>query len=182
VAAQIALLRAVNVGGRSLKMAELAAFMRDLGFADAKTLLQSGNLVFSSGGDGGEALERRFESEAEKRLALPTDFIVRGAREWFALIDNNPFSEEAKSDPAHLVVAPLKAAPASGALEALQAAIVGRERVAIVGREAYLVYPDGIGNSKLTLAIIEKKLNVRTTMRNWNTVLKLEALAETLTA
>jgi uncharacterized protein (DUF1697 family) len=176
MAAQIALLRAVNVGGRSLKMADLAAFMRDLGFDDARTLLQSGNLVFSSG-EGGEALEQRLEAEIEKRLGLKTDVIVRGAHEWAALIDHNPFPEEAESDPAHRVAAPLKAKPAAGARESLRAAIVGRERVEIIGRDAYLVYPDGIGSSKLTLAIIEKKLGVRTTARNWNTVLKLQGLA-----
>ena len=179
MAAQVALLRAVNVGGRSLKMAELAAFMRDLGYADAKTLLQSGNLVFSADKTG-EVLERRLEPEAEKRLGLKTDFIVRSAAAWSAMIKKNPFPDEAKSDPAHLAVAPLKAAPAAGALDALRVAIVGRERVEIIGDDAFIVYPDGIGTSKLSLSVIERKLGVRTTLRNWNTVLKLEALAQTL--
>ena len=70
-----------------------------------------------------------------------------------------------------------KAAPADGALEALRAAIKGPEQVAIVGRNAYLVYPDGIGRSKLTITVIEKKLGVRGTARNWNTVLKLAEMA-----
>jgi uncharacterized protein (DUF1697 family) len=60
---------------------------------------------------------------------------------------------------------------------ALQKAIVGREIVRAQGRSAYIVYPDGIGRSKLTAAMIEKKLGTRGTGRNWNTVLKLAALA-----
>ena len=59
---------------------------------------------------------------------------------------------------------------------ALQKAIVGREVVRAKGRCAYIVYPDGIGRSKLTGALIEKKLGTRGTARNWNTVLKLRNL------
>jgi uncharacterized protein (DUF1697 family) len=61
---------------------------------------------------------------------------------------------------------------------ALKAAIKGREIVRAKGRELYIVYPDGIGRSKLTIALIEKKLNTRGTGRNWNTVLKLLEMAE----
>jgi uncharacterized protein (DUF1697 family) len=49
--------------------------------------------------------------------------------------------------------------------------------VRAAGRQAYIVYPDGIGESKLTITVIEKKLGSRGTGRNWNTVLKLGALA-----
>jgi uncharacterized protein (DUF1697 family) len=59
---------------------------------------------------------------------------------------------------------------------ALQKAIVGREVVRAKGRCAYVVYPDGAGRSKLTNVMIEKTLGARGTARNWNTVLKLDAL------
>ncbi len=71
----------------------------------------------------------------------------------------------------------LKGAPDAGAVAALQAAITGREVVRADGRHAYLVYPDGVGRSRLTLALIEKKLGTSGTARNWNTALKLAALA-----
>jgi uncharacterized protein (DUF1697 family) len=71
----------------------------------------------------------------------------------------------------------LKQAPDAGAVEALQAAITGREVVRAVGRQAYITYPDGIGDSRLTINVIEKKLGSRGTGRNWNTVLKLGTLA-----
>ncbi|HZC15749.1 MAG TPA: DUF1697 domain-containing protein [Caulobacteraceae bacterium] len=173
MASHIALLRAVNVGGRGLKMGDLAAFARDLDLGEPRTLLQSGNLVFESPARGTAALERRLEAEAEKRFGFPIDFMVRSAAEWRALMRANPFTAAARDDPAHLLVMPLKAAPAKGALERLRAAIKGPEVVDVTVRDAYLVYPDGIGRSKLTLTVIEKALGVRGTARNWNTVVKL---------
>ena len=70
----------------------------------------------------------------------------------------------------------LKDAPARGGVAALQAAIKGREVVKTKGKQAFAVYPDGIGRSKLTAALMEKHLGTRGTGRNWNTVLKLAAL------
>jgi len=71
----------------------------------------------------------------------------------------------------------LRDAPDRAAVAGLQKAIAGREVVRTSGRHAYIVYPDGIGRSRLTVALIEKKLGTRGTGRNWNTVLKLAALA-----
>jgi uncharacterized protein (DUF1697 family) len=174
----VALLRAVNVGGRTLAMADLKAMLADIGLASARTLLQSGNVVFDSAGRGGAALETFLERETAKRLKLEADYLVRTAAEWTSIIAANPFPREAKDDPAHLVVMPLKGAPTKADIAALEATIKGREYVRAKGRELYMVYPDGIGRSKLTIAVIEKTLATRGTARNWNTVLKLRALAE----
>ncbi len=173
----MALLRAVNLPGHQpVAMAGLRELPTGLGLADARTLLQSGNLVFRSAGRAPAQLETLLEAEAEKRLGLRTDFFVRTAKEWQALVAANPFPAEAQDDPGHLLVVFLKDAPTPAAVEALRAAIVGRERVEAVGRQAYFVYPDGVGRSRLTTALIEKKLGTRGTGRNWNTVLKLHAL------
>jgi uncharacterized protein (DUF1697 family) len=174
----VALLRALNVGGRTLAMADLKAMLADIGLGSARTLLQSGNVVFKSAGKSGAALETFLEKETAKRLKLEADYLVRTAAEWKSIIAANPFPREAKDDPAHLVVMPLKAAPTRAHVAALEAAIKGREYVRAKGRELYMVYPDGIGRSKLTIAVIEKALVTRGTARNWNTVLKLQALAK----
>lgn len=172
----IALLRAVNVAGHApIKMADLRDLAAELGFAEPRTLLQSGNLVFEGKG-GAEALERTLEEALAQRLDLHTEVFVRSAVDWAGAIAGNPFREEAKSDPSHLVLLPLKQAPKAAAVTALQAGIVGREQVRTDGRHAYISYPDGIGRSKLTMAVIEKKLGTSGTGRNWNTVLKLAAL------
>jgi uncharacterized protein (DUF1697 family) len=177
VTVAIALLRAVNVGGRSLKMADLVSLARDLDLAAPRTLLQSGNLVFETPDALDANLERRLEAGAEARFGFPIDFVVRSAADWRAMIARNPFGAAARDDPSHLLVMALKTARADGALEALRAAISGREEVAVAGRDAYLVYPDGVGRSKLTVQVIERHLKTRGTARNWNTVVKLAAMA-----
>jgi len=175
---QIALLRGVNVGGRSsLPMARLKALLEEMGFANPRTLLQSGNAVFESKDLGGAPLEVLLERELEARLGLKTAFRVRTAAEWAELVARNPFKAGAKADPSHLLVMFLKDPPSAEAVAALQAAIVGRERVEAHGRQAYIVFPDGIGRSKLTPAVLEKRLGAGGTGRNWNTVLKLAAMA-----
>ena len=175
----IALLRAVNLGPHNrIGMADLKALLVGLGFADAQTLLQSGNVVFSGGNKTTAALEQTLERAAAKQLGVETDFFVRTGNEWQAIIDANPFPREAKDDPGHLLAVIMKDEIAAANVTALQKAIVGREVVRANGRCAYIVYPDGIGRSKLTNAMIEKKLGSRGTARNWNTVLKLRALVE----
>jgi uncharacterized protein (DUF1697 family) len=174
----VALLRGINVGGHKLvTMADLRELLMQLGLSDAKSLLQSGNLVFRAEATTGAYLEHLLEVGAEKRLALQTEFFVRSAEEWKAVVARNPFRREAEHDPSHLVVMFFKDAPRVGGVEALQAAISGPEVVRAQGTQAYIVYPSGIGRSRLTNALIEKKLGTRGTARNWNTVLKLSALA-----
>ena len=174
----IALLRAVNVGGRAkIAMADLKVLMDDMGLEDGRTLLQSGNLVFRARGLPGDELERRLEDEAEHRLGLKTDVLVRTAAEWSRVIEANPFAREAADDPGRLLVLALKAPPVAGGLDALRAAITGPERIAGEGRHVYAVYPEGVGGSRLTTPLIERRLGVRATGRNWNTVLKLQAAA-----
>jgi len=174
----IALLRAVNLAGyNKVGMADLRELIVGLGFTDAQTLLQSGNVVFSGGNKTTAALEQTLERAAAKQLGIETDFFVRTAKEWQAIVDANPFPREAKEDPGHLLAVIMKDEISAATVTALQKAIVGREVVRGKGRCAYIVYPDGIGRSKLTAAMIEKKLVTRGTGRNWNTVLKLAALA-----
>lgn len=173
----IALLRAVNLGAHNkVAMSDLRALLAELGMQDPQSLLQSGNLVFRSRARPPRQLERVFDDAAAGRLGLKTEFFVRTAREWAAIIADNPFPREARFDPGHLVLMCLKASPDPAAVTALQKAISGRELIRANGRHAYIVYPDGIGRSRLTIAMIEKYLATRGTGRNWNTVVKLGAL------
>ena len=174
----IGLLRAVNLGGYNrIGMADLREFLTRLGLQDVKTLLQSGNFVGRSDVRSSSELERLVEGAAAKQLGLTTDVLVRSDTEWKTLIAKNPFPKEAKLDPSHLLAVVLKAAPDRASVKTLEQAITGREIVHVQGRCAYIVYPDGIGRSRLTSAVIDNKLGTRGTARNWNTVLKLAALA-----
>jgi uncharacterized protein (DUF1697 family) len=173
----VALLRAVNLGSHNqVRMADLRDLCGRLDLAEARTLLQSGNVVFRGASRSGAALERTLEAELEKGLGVRTDFFVRTAKEWNELVSANPFPAEAKRDPGHLLALVLKDAPEPADVKALQAAITGPELIRAVGRTAYVVYPAGVGTSRLTNVVIEKKLGTRSTGRNWNTVLKLQAL------
>src|SRR5688572_8701744 len=158
-------------------MTELRELLTGLGMLDVQTLLQSGNVVFRSDIRSTSEAERLIESAAAQRLRLETDVLVRSGKEWTGIIAGNPFPKEAKRDPSHLLAVTLKNAPTRANVAALQDAITGREIASVQGRCAYIVYPDGIGRSRLTSAVIEKTLATRGTGRNWNTVLKLAALA-----
>jgi len=163
----IALLRGINVGGnKMIAMSDLRDMAARLGLRDARTLLQSGNLVFTSGKSPAQ-LEKLLEREIDANV----DVFVRTAEEWRAVVARNPFGEEAKRDPGRLIVMTLKTSA-----DAKELVMPGREIARGSGREIYLYYPDGQGTSKLTNAVIEKKLGTRGTARNWNTVTKLAAL------
>jgi len=173
----VALLRAVNLGAyNKVAMADLRALCERLEMSEVRSLLQSGNLVFESTSRSAAGLERRLEEETGRALGVRTDFFVRSAKEWNDLVEANPFGQEAKADPGRLLVMCLKESPPRAAFTALEQAIRGRERVMAGTRHAYFVYPDGVGRSRLTTALIESKLETRGTARNWNTVLKLKEM------
>lgn len=173
----VALLRGINVAGHKMvAMSDLRDLVTKLGFVDVRSLLQSGNLVFRSKRRTPDQIEHLLETEALKGLGLQTDFFVRTAEEWKRIIERNPFQKEAEKDPGHLVAMFLKSAPNGDAVADLQNAIIGREVVRADGRHMYITFPDGQGRSRLTNALIEKKLGTRGTGRNWNTVLKLGAV------
>jgi uncharacterized protein (DUF1697 family) len=175
----VALLRGINVGGRNqVAMSDLVDLCGALGLAGARSLLQSGNLIFQSGRRTAPTLERLLEAETEKRLGVCVDYLVRTADQWQTIVKRNPFLEEAKRDPSHLVVMFLKGAAKANDVKALQAAIRGPEFLECQGEHLYIAYPAGIGRSKLTGTLIEKTLGVCGTARNWNTVLKLAALLD----
>ena len=175
----VALLRAVNVGGTGkVAMADLRAFFADLGYPDAQTIVQTGNVVFDAPEADPAALEKTLETEAAKRLGLKSDFIIRTAAEWRGLIAVNPFPDFAAGNPTFMVVSFAKTAPDKDAIAALEAATEGLpETLRVIGREIYIMYPEGQGRSKLDLAKVERRHpSVRATARNWNTVAKIAAL------
>jgi uncharacterized protein (DUF1697 family) len=173
----IGLLRAVNLGPTNkVAMSDLRDIITGLGMQDARTLLQSGNVVFRSSVRSAAKLEQLLEQALAQHLGRTTEVFVRTADELKAVIVGNPFPEFAARDPSHLLVVFLKEAVNPTAVAALAKAITGREEVRADGRHLYIVYPDGIGRSRLG-TLREAKIASRGTGRNWNTVLKLAALA-----
>jgi uncharacterized protein (DUF1697 family) len=178
MAVQIALLRAINVGGRSkVAMSDLRDVFGKMGFADIQTILQTGNIIFRSEKLSGEKLSARIEQQLVSDLGLQTDMLVRSAEEWVKIVAANPFPDIARDKPNFLVLMPLKTRPAAEVVESLRSAIKGPEMIETDGSQLYISYPAGIGRSKLTNSLIEARLQTRGTGRNWNTVLKIASAA-----
>jgi uncharacterized protein (DUF1697 family) len=173
----VALLRAVNVGGRKLPMAELRALCAELGWEDVGTYIQSGNLVFTAGGKP-EVIEAELERAIEKRFGLKVPAIVRTAAQWAELARGNPFAEAARDAPSRLMLMVSKSPPAGDAAETLQARARDGEQVRRAGDALWIHYPGGAGTSRLSPAQIDRAIGTPATARNHNTVLKLEEMLE----
>jgi uncharacterized protein (DUF1697 family) len=181
MSAVVCLLRGVNVGGRGIiRMAELKALFEALGFEPVHTVLQSGNVVFGTKPGNLPALVRKITAALESDLKATPDVILRTGAELGEVVARNPFPAEAKKDPGHLLVQFL-AGPADKSGEAkLKALANPPEKFVIHDREVYIHYAHGAGRSKLGGPAMDKALGTRGTARNWNTILKLLALAETI--
>ena len=166
----IALLRGVNVGGNILKMDRLRELCAALGAKNARTYVQSGNIVFEAAGSP-SSWEAKFEKKLTGESRLPVSVMVRSAAEISTVLAGNPFMKEKAIDTARLAVTFLREAPSKPALAALAALKIGSERYHHAGREIYLHCPNGFADAKLYT--LDKVLKQRTTTRNWNTVTKL---------
>jgi len=164
----VALLRAVNVGGRGkVPMAELRDLFEELGHTDVQTYIASGNVVF-----GGTPDARRIEAAIAGRFGVTTTVILRTAKQLAAVLDAHPFG----ADTAQSYVTFLAEKPPAAAVQAVHALDVEPDEVRIVGKELYLRFPNGLGRSK-TPARVDRALKVEGTNRNWLTVEKLAELS-----
>lgn len=174
-----ALLRAINVGGTSIiRMADLKALCEDIGFGDVRTLLQSGNVVFTATGSD-EAVAKKLAAAIEKNHGFRPAIVIRTTGELADAIARNPFPGAAKSEPNRLLVSFLAGPPVKDAAERLAAVKVDKEKLHLSGRELFVHYADGgMGTSKVGNAVLERALGAPATARNWNTVTKLQAMME----
>ena len=173
MAVWICLLRGVNVGGnKKVAMADLRALLGDLGLANARTLLQSGNAIFSATGAHGPALEKRIAAAIADQLGMDVKVLVRSDKELGRVVAANPFVErgvEIKQLHASFLSAP----PPAEVVSALDPAGYGPDEFEFGDRVIYTRCPNGIAGS--ALPSWEKVLGVTVTARSWSTVLKLAA-------
>jgi uncharacterized protein (DUF1697 family) len=167
VTSYVALLRAVNVGGRQLKMDDLKSIATKLGLRSPRTFIASGNLLFTSG-KSEAALKRELEAALTDHMGKTVEVMVRTDAEMRDVLAANPFADE----PGNRVAAIFfDRAPAAAAIAA--AKNIADERLALGTREIYVHYPGGMGNSKFRLGD-----NTPGTARNMNTVARLTELAK----
>ena len=174
----VALLRAVNVGGRKLPMGALRQLCEELAWSDVATYIQSGNVVFAADA-APETLEAALERAIAERFGLDVPVMVRRAGEWAALAGGNPFAQAARDEPNRLLLLVTKKSPAADAAERLAERAQGGEKVRLVGEGLWIHFAEGVARSKLTPAAIAKACGSPATGRNFRTVLKLgEMLAQ----
>jgi uncharacterized protein (DUF1697 family) len=171
----VAMLRAVNVGANPLKMQWLRQACDELGFAGARTWLQSGNVVFSSK-LGADAVARKLKGKLDGQTRLPVPVFVRTASEMAKIAAENPFLMQKGIDATKLHVTFLETRGLKPDTEKLDKLAGTRDAYRLVGREVYLHCPINYAQTKLSNAAIEKLLGPATT-RNWNTVNALSAMA-----
>lgn len=172
----VALLRGVNVGkGKRVAMADLRAVVEDLGFTDVATLLNSGNLLFRAPRVKPAGAAKRLAEAFAAELGLQTRVTVLTADELAALVADNPLVERADNLSRLLAAVPASVADLKR-LVPLAKRAWRPEAVALGPRAAYLWIPDGVLQSPLNEAVA-KVLGDAVTARNWNTILKLHALA-----
>jgi uncharacterized protein (DUF1697 family) len=161
-----AFLRAINVTGRNvLRMDDLRELCTSIGFANVRTLLASGNVVFEA---KRKPTEKQIAEAIREAAGLDIKVMLRNEAELRSAVERNPFNPV--RDPARLLVFFLDRAPAGRIVYS------GPETFHVDGREVYVDYVNGVGTSKLTSNLIERSLGVSGTARNWNTVTKLLAL------
>lgn len=170
----VALIRGINVGRAKRVAAELRVMMADLGYRDVRTLLNSGNIIFTvppkTKADPATCIEQALAS----RLGVSARVTVLSAAELAATIADNPLGEIADNS-SRLLVFVLTHPPDRSKLLHLTEQKWAPEAIAIGRRAAYLWCPAGIIDSALAAAI-SRILGDAVTSRNWATMTKLHAL------
>jgi len=174
----VALLRGINVSGQKLiKMETLRKVMEDFGFQNVKTYIQSGNILFdTSKNTTPEVLEKQIHDLIETHFGFDVSVVVTDKEmlQWISV--NNPYLKEKDIDLKKLYITFLGSEPINENIGSLHNANFEPDEIIIEGRIIFMKYNNPAGNSKLNNKLIENKLKVTATARNWNTTLKLLAL------
>lgn len=165
--AYVAMLRAVNVGGAKVSMADLKQIGVDAGYDAVSTHLNSGNLLFSS--NNGTAAEHAAAIAAalQELVGRPVPVVVRTPAELQRALDGAQ-EHFGGADQARVAVAFLDRSAGEGPADRLGE--WASEEYVIDDDVVYLHYPQGQADTKLTITVIEKKLGVRGTARGVKTV------------
>ena len=175
----ICMLRGVNVGGHNLiKMDALKALCVSLKLKDPQTYVQSGNVIFSTEENDLAKLGTRIQDAIERKIGFRPNLMLRTAAEMRKVVARNPFAKRSGIEPGKLLVNFLAADPGKDARENALAIKIGPEEMHLIGREAYIYFPNGQGRSKFPWPAIERALGTSATGRNWNSVTKMLEIAE----
>ena len=169
----IAFLRAINVGGHTVKMSHLRALFEALGLRHVETFIASGNMLFDAPSRDAGALEDRIERHLREALGYPVATFLRAPAEVAAVAAYRPFGAAGPGDGHTLSVGFLKAAPSAEAARRIAALRTGTDDFHVHGRELYWWCRTRLSESRVTGALLEKALGAPATFRNVTTVRRL---------
>ncbi|MGO9310421.1 MAG: DUF1697 domain-containing protein [Spirochaetia bacterium] len=175
----VALLRGVNVGtAKRVAMADLRALVEDLGYGEVRTLLNSGNIVFSAAGTVPRDAAVGIQKALEAKRGVSARVMVVSGKELSQVLAANPLARIA-DNPSRMLVGILGEAADRKKLAEIEDKDWGKEKIAWGGtdRAVYLWIPAGVIESKLNAAV-SKALGDELTARNWSTMLKLEQMTK----
>ncbi|HME36730.1 MAG TPA: DUF1697 domain-containing protein [Candidatus Sulfotelmatobacter sp.] len=177
----ISMLRGVNVVGRhKIKMEELRALYESLKFESPRTYIQSGNVIFRTKQKNSPALAKKIQNAIEKTFGFRPEIMLRTTEELRKAIAASPFPSHRNLHPSKILVTFLTAEPGPDARATLASLKGHPEEVHLKGRELYIYFPNGVGQSKLRWSNVERLTRTTGTARNWNSVSKMLAIAEEL--
>ncbi|MFC5996771.1 DUF1697 domain-containing protein [Pseudonocardia hispaniensis] len=171
------LLRGINVGGKTIAMADLRALLSDLGFDAVRTHLRSGNAVFRTADTPPAELAAWIEAAIAERLGMDVPCLIRTRDELRAVLAANPLAEVADNG-SRLMALFLSAEPDPAAAAEHDPTALDPQRIRLGDRVIYQWCPDGILQAPDVSAFVMKHWNLVVTGRNWNTVTKLATLLD----
>lgn len=175
----VAFLRAINVGGRTVKMEELRTLFEALGISEVGTFIASGNVIFEAKSKDVDTLQRKIEAHLHKSLGYEVATFVRTAAEVSAVAQYKPFTEAALKAAGALNVAFL-AAPLSDEMhKVLRGFKTDIDDFHVHAREIYWLCKKKQSESTFSNVRLEKALKIKTTFRGMNTVIRLAAKFDT---
>lgn len=172
----IVLLRGINVSGqKKIKMSDLILLFEKLEFQNVETYIQSGNVIFSSKENSVKKLESKISSSIKSKYGFDVQVLIVKPDEIECVLKNNPFIKKKKATE-KLYVTFLADKPNSENIKKLESKDFSPEEYTIDGKFIYLFYPNGAGKAKLNNNLLESKLRLQATTRNWNTIKTLSEL------
>jgi uncharacterized protein (DUF1697 family) len=172
---QIAFLRAINVGGHTVKMETLRQLFESFGFSDVETFIASGNVIFQTASQNTVELETKIASGLKNVLGYEVATFLRTGEELADIASFQAFPPSEVDAAAAYNIAFLSAPLNEPARQKLMALTTDIDRFATHAREVYWLCGRMQSQSTFSNAVLERRLGLKSTLRGVNTVIKLAA-------
>jgi uncharacterized protein (DUF1697 family) len=176
----VSFLRGVNMTGHnSIKMTELALLFYDMGFSDAETYIQSGNVIFRTAENfTNHETAKKIEKSILDRFSFKVPVMIRTVEDLKKILIDNPLLDEENFDPSKMAVMFLHEIATAEQIQKVAGIDYPPDKFKIIGSEIFIYCPNGFGKTKLYTNFFEKKMGVTGTARNWKTITTILSIAE----